>query len=108
MPNTEKTEQARSGKDRVDDESIRGDRNVAWYAREDGGVYYTYEADTPVRIGEVYEVVSLILKNAPFDSFRPTEECVIEVTNHRAYPGLLGMVMAIDEESGLHEEARSW
>jgi hypothetical protein len=95
-------------KGRNDDESIRDNQRVAWYARGDGGVYYIDEADTPVRIGEVYELVSGILKHAPFDSFNLTEECVVEATNHRAWPGLLALAMSLDDASGLYDEARSW
>jgi hypothetical protein len=99
------TEQARSETDRIDDGNIRGDQRVAWYARGDGEL--SYPLDTPVPIGEVYELVSVMLKTAPFDHLRPTEECVIETTNHRAWPGFFLLVLMVEAESGLYDEARS-
>ena len=107
MTNTETTPRTRSERDRVDDESVRGERNVAWYARADGEIFDADSLDTTVRIGEVYELVSVMLKHAPFDRCDPTAECIIEVTNQRAWPGFVELVLTIHEMCGLHDDARS-
>jgi hypothetical protein len=101
------TEQTPSENGRNDDESTRDNEAVAWYARGDGEVFDADSLNTTVRIGEVYELVSVMLKHAPFDRCDPTAECIIEVTNQRAWPGFEELVLTIHEEFGLHDEARS-
>jgi hypothetical protein len=93
------TEQAGFDKDRSDDESIRGDQRVAWYGSDECEL--CPPADSPIRIGEVHELVSVMLKHAPFDQRSPSWECVVEVKSHRAWCGFVDLVRQIDEEVGM-------
>jgi hypothetical protein len=104
---TTTTEQTISEKGQDDGESFHDEQQVAWYARDDGEIFDADSLDTTVRIGEVYELVSVMFKHAPFDRCDPTAECIIEVTNQRAWPGFEELVLTIHEEFGLHDETRS-
>lgn len=102
-PNTRQTAFEQGG---VDSDSVRANGNVAWYADRNGDFYPP--EDTPVYVGDVYELVAAILKYAPFRSVSgsPDAECIIEVTHHRAWPGLATLVLAIFEDAHLYDEAR--
>lgn len=107
MSTTTTTEQRISEKDRFADESVRDNQQVAWYARGDGEVFDADSLDTPVDIGEVHELVSVMLKHALFDRCCPTPECVGEVTSQRAWPGFVELIRAVDEDSHLLEKRGS-
>ncbi|GAF87369.1 unnamed protein product, partial [marine sediment metagenome] len=81
MTTEQTTEQAGFEKDRIDDESMRGDQRVAWYGSDECEL--CPPADNPIRIGEVHELVSVMLKYAPFDRSDLAAECVMEVTSQR-------------------------
>jgi hypothetical protein len=102
MSNTT-TDQTLSEKGQDDGESIPDNQDVAWYARGDGEVFDADACDTPVRVAEVYELLSVILSDAPVGRFDPRLEYIAEVTSHRAWPGLIEWVRSIDCDAHLCE-----
>ncbi len=85
----------RSETDRIDDESMRGDQRVAWYGRDECEL--CPPVDSPIRIGEVYELVSVMLKHAPFDRFDLTDEMVVEARAQRAWGDFVDLVTRIED-----------
>ena len=108
MTNTETTPRTRSGKDRVDDESVRDDQRVAWHTSANGVSWVGDELPIPVHCVEVYELVSVMLKSAPLDRFDLTDEDIDEIVSHRAWPGFLHWVTEIRDFIHMHDRDGRW